>query len=143
MPVKRSLLTDTALPGVKASHPCRRWPTSSIWIFPPTPHKASRIQRYLSLLIPKLTATREASWQPDRPTVLERYIAGRLDGTHSGRWIDDVQLDVAIHTAEVFGAMALRGPKASWEGAAPIPRSHRPDQTEAEALAAYRKQTDL
>ncbi|MFV0295369.1 MAG: hypothetical protein ACK5JT_04535, partial [Hyphomicrobiaceae bacterium] len=37
-------------------------------------------------------------------------------GRSTGRWIDGVQLDVVIHTAEVFGALATRGPQASWEG---------------------------
>lgn len=87
-----------------------------------TPHKASRIQRDLSPLVPKLTEARKACWQPGQATTLECYIAERLDGTHSRRWIDDIQLDVVVHTAEVFGAMALRGPKANWEGISPDER---------------------
>lgn len=80
------------------------------------PRKAARMQHDLSPLIPKLIAARAAPWQPGRPTTLEHYITERLDGVHSGRWIDDVQLDVAIHTAEVFGAMAMRGPQGDWKG---------------------------
>ncbi|MDN3712513.1 hypothetical protein QWZ10_13505 [Paracoccus cavernae] len=66
-------------------------------------------------MVLQLTAAQKAMWQPDRPTSMECYIAERLGGMHAGRWIDDLQLDVIIHTAEVFGAMASRGANASWQ----------------------------
>ena len=45
------------------------------------------------------------------------YLAkrARLDGQHAAAWADGIRLDVIIHTAEVFGAMAARGPQASWD----------------------------
>ena len=81
-----------------------------------TPPKKARMQPDLSRMIPALVAAQAPPPCPDQPTALEGYIVERLDGRSTGRWIDGVQLDVVIHTAEVFGALAARGPQASWEG---------------------------
>ncbi|RMC32856.1 hypothetical protein [Paracoccus alkanivorans] len=74
------------------------------------------MQSDLSRMIPALVAAPVPPPIADQPTALEAYIIERLDGRSAGRWIDGVQLDVAVHTAEVFGALATRGPQASWEG---------------------------
>lgn len=79
------------------------------------PHKTARVHKDLSAMIPRLVAARSATWQAIRPTTLEGYIFERLAGTLSGRWIDDIQLDVVIHTAEIFGALVTCGPQASWK----------------------------
>ncbi|WP_323009607.1 TniQ family protein [Paracoccus sp. (in: a-proteobacteria)] len=97
---------------IDANHVCAE---HEIRLMTITPRKASRIQPDLSSLVLQLTAAQKAMWQADRPTSLECYIAERLGGMHAGRWIDDLQLDVIIHTAEVFGAMASRGANASWQ----------------------------
>lgn len=81
-----------------------------------SPHNTARVHRDLSPMIPRLLAAQAMPWQAGQPTRLERYLAERLDGAHTERWIDGVQLDVAVHTAEVFGVMAMRGPKADWKG---------------------------
>lgn len=81
-----------------------------------TPPKKARMQPDLSRMIPALVAAEVSPPIADQPTALEAYIIERLDGRSAGRWIDGVQLDVVIHTAEVFGALAARGPQASWVG---------------------------
>ena len=81
-----------------------------------TPLKKARMQPDLSRMIQELVAAQAPPPVPDQPTVLEGYIVERLSGRPPDRWVDSVQLDVVIHTAEVFGALATRGPQASWEG---------------------------
>jgi len=98
---------------VDANHVCAGHGIRLVTI---SPHKTARVHRDLSPMIPRLLAAQVPPWQASQPTRLERYLAERLDGAHTERWIDGVQLDVAVHTAEVFGAMAMRGPKADWKG---------------------------
>ena len=81
-----------------------------------TPLKKARIQPDLSALVRELAAALHRLPRPGRPTVLERYIVERLDRQSSGLWIDDIQLDAVILTAEVLGALATRGPLADWRG---------------------------
>lgn len=81
-----------------------------------TPPKKGRMQPDLSRMIPALAAAQLPSPIPDQPTALEGYIIERLGGRSIDHWIDSVQLDVVVHTAEVFGALATRGPHANWEG---------------------------
>ncbi|MDH2329003.1 TniQ family protein [Cereibacter sp. SYSU M97828] len=97
---------------VDAVHVC---PIHCVRLMTATPEKTGRVQADLSLLIPKMVAALTAATPPTaEPTTLERYIIGRLDGTATHGWIDNLQLDVVIHTAEVFGAMELRGQHSSW-----------------------------
>lgn len=105
---------------VDAVHVC---PIHCIRLMTVTPEKAGRVQADLSLLIPKMVAALTAATPPTaEPTTLERYIIGRLDGIATDKWIDTLQLDVVIHTAEVFGAMELRGQHSSWSDIGPEER---------------------
>lgn len=96
---------------VDANHVCTEHALRLVSI---SPRKPARVHGDLSIMVPELTAAQAVHWQPEAPTTLERYIVARLNGVRPRRWIDRVPLDVAIHTAEVFGAMAMRGPHASW-----------------------------
>lgn len=98
---------------IDANHVCAE---HGVRLLAVTPPKRARMQPDLSRMIPALVAALSRPPIPDQPTALEGYIVERLDGRSAGRWIDGVQLDVVVHTAEVFGALATRGPQASWEG---------------------------
>lgn len=98
---------------IDANHICAEHGVRLISVAPP---KKARMQPDLSRMIPALVEAQAAPPSHDQPTALEGYIVERLDGRSTGRWIDGVQLDVVIHTAEVFGALATRGPQVSWEG---------------------------
>ena len=98
---------------IDANHVCAEHGVRLMGVKPP---KKARMQPDLSRMIPALVAAEVPAPIADQPTALEAYIIERLDGRSAGRWIDGVQLDVVIHTAEVFGALATRGPQASWEG---------------------------
>lgn len=80
-----------------------------------TPDKTRRVHPDLSPMIPSLELALRQPHVPDAPTALERYIVQRLDGHNSAAWADGIRLDVVIHTAEVLGAMAARGPQANWD----------------------------
>ena len=98
---------------IDANHLCAEHGVRLMAVKPP---KKARMQSDLSRMIPALVAAQVPPPTADQPTALEAYIIERLDGRSAGRWIDGVQLDVVVHTAEVFGALATRGPQASWEG---------------------------
>nr|WP_182912937.1 hypothetical protein [Paracoccus onubensis] len=95
---------------IDANHVCAE---HGIRLMAVTPPKKARIQSDLSRMIPALMAAQAPPAFPDQATALESSIIERLDGRSTGRWIDSVQLDVVVHTAEVLGALANRGPQAS------------------------------
>ncbi len=97
---------------IDANHVCAEHGVRLMGVKPP---KKARMQPDLSRMIPALVAAQAMPPFPDQPTALEGYIVERLSGRTPDRWIDGVQLDVAVHTAEIFGAVATRGPQASWE----------------------------
>lgn len=98
---------------IHANNVCAEHGVRLISVAPP---KKARMQPDLSRMILALLAAQKAPPFPDQPTALEGYIVERLDGRSTGRWIDGGQLDVVVHTAEEFGALATRGPQVSWEG---------------------------
>lgn len=98
---------------IDANHACIEHGVRLMAITPP---KKGRMQSDLSRMIPALVASQALPAVAGQPTALEVYIIERLDGRSAEHWIDGVQLDVVVHTAEVFGALATHGPQASWEG---------------------------
>lgn len=105
---------------VDAVHVC---PIHRVRLMTVTPEKAGRIQADIPKLIPKIVAASTvATPSTAEPTTLERYIVNRLDGIATDEWVDNIQLDVVIHTAEVFGAMELRGQHSNWSDIGPEER---------------------
>lgn len=96
---------------VAANHVCAEHQVRLVQV---TPSKPARVHRDLAPLIPLLERAQHLLPRPEPATALERHITGCLDGTLVPSWAGDLQLDVFVHTAEIFGALAMRGAQADW-----------------------------
>lgn len=96
---------------VAANHVCAEHQVRLVHVAPPKP---ARVHRDLAPLIPLLERAQRSLPRPEPATALERHIAGCLDGTVVPSWAGDLELDVFVHTAEIFGALATRGARADW-----------------------------
>lgn len=98
---------------VRSNHVCA---THGLLLVTLRPHRSSRVHPDLSPMVPSLALAQRQPHVTEPPTMLERHIAARLQARQPETWADQLRLDVVIHTAEVFGAMAARGPNTSWDG---------------------------